>query len=95
MTTNTYECVEKLAVCIFCADRGVTRLSCDVYNVLTWPQRLSEEVKRTCCLIVDNMYKFVEDAAAKLEPLVKAAYEKLSNPEARNMAERLLKFWQP
>ena len=42
---------------------------CDVYNVLTWPQRLSEEVKRTCYLIVDNMYKFVEDAAVKLEPL--------------------------
>ena len=70
----------EMAVCNFCADRGVTRLSCDVYNVLTWPQRLSEEVKRTYCLIVHNKYKFVEDAAAKLEPLVKAAYEKLSNP---------------
>ena len=39
-------------------------LGCDVYNILTWPQRLSEELKRTYCLIVDNMYKFVEDPAA-------------------------------
>ena len=37
---------------------------------------LSEEIKRTCCLIVDDMHKFVEDPAAvihvtpKLEPLV-------------------------
>ena len=48
----------------------------------------------TCCLIVDNMCKVVEDPAAvlpimpRLEPLVKAATEKISDPEARGMAER-------
>merc|ERR1712113_113952 len=60
----------------------------------------SEEVKRTCCQIVDNMCKVVEDPAAvlpvlpKLEPLVKAATEKISDPEARGMAERALKTSQ-
>merc|ERR1712113_1160507 len=60
----------------------------------------SEEVKRTCCQIVDNMCKVVEDPAAvlpvlpKLEPLVKAATEKISDPEARGMAERALKTLQ-
>merc|ERR1712056_153514 len=58
------------------------------------------EVKRTCCQIVDNMCKVVEDPAAvlpvlpKLEPLVKAATEKISDPEARGMAERALKTLQ-
>merc|ERR1712194_491906 len=56
----------------------------------------SEEVKRTCCLIVDNMCKVVEDPAAvvpvmpRLEPLVKAACEKIADPEARAVAERAL-----
>merc|ERR1712194_201124 len=56
----------------------------------------SEEVKRTCCLIVDNMCKVVEDPAAvvpvmpRLEPLVKAACEKMGDPEARAVAERAL-----
>merc|ERR1719215_38684 len=55
---------------------------------------MSAEVKRTCCLIVDNMCKVVEDPAAvvpvmpKLEPLVKSAMEKISDPEARSVAER-------
>ncbi|CAE8629357.1 unnamed protein product [Polarella glacialis] len=60
----------------------------------------SEEVKRTCCQIVDNMCKVVEDPAAvlpimpKLEPLVRAATEKIADPEARAMAEKALKTLQ-
>ena len=52
-------------------------------------------------LIVDNMYKIVKDPGAiipvipRLEPLVKAASEEMSNPEARNLAERALKLWHP
>merc|ERR1712178_404391 len=57
----------------------------------------SEEVKRTCCQIVDNMCKLVEDPAEvlplmpRLEPLVKAATEKISDPEARSVADRAFK----
>ena len=55
------------------------------------------EVKRTCCLIVGSICKVVENPAAvipimsKLDPFVKVACEKLSNPEPRIMAERALK----
>merc|ERR1719454_2328915 len=57
----------------------------------------AEKIKRTCCLIVDNMCKVVEDPAAVLpvmsllEPLVKAAVEQISDPEARSVAERAYK----
>ena len=60
-----------------------------------------EVVTRICCLIVDNNCKIVEYLAVvipimpELQPLVKSTREKLSNLEARNMAERFLKFWQP
>jgi len=57
----------------------------------------TEEIKRTCCQIVDNMCKLVEDPAQvlplmpKLEPLVRSAMEKMSDPEARGMAEKAFK----
>jgi len=57
----------------------------------------AEKVKRTCCLIVDNMCKVVEDPAAVLpvmpllEPLVKRATEAIADPEARSVAERAYK----
>merc|ERR1711912_145332 len=57
----------------------------------------SEPLKRTCCLIVDNMCKVIEDPAAllprmpRLEPLVTSAVEKISDPEARAVAERAYK----
>merc|ERR1719454_1517157 len=57
----------------------------------------AEKVKRTCCLIVDNMCKVVEDPAAVLpvmnllEPLVRAATEQIADPEARSVAERAYK----
>ena len=60
----------------------------------------NEEVKRTCCQIVDNMCKLVEDPAEvlplmpRLEPLVKNATEKISDPEARGVAEKAYKTLQ-
>jgi len=53
----------------------------------------TEEGKRTCYQIVDNMGKLVEDPAEvlpvlpRLEPMVKTATEKISDPEAHGMAE--------
>merc|ERR1719331_935686 len=54
----------------------------------------SEELQRMCCMIVDNMCKVVEDPAEVLpvmpwlKPLVKGAVEKISDPEARGVAEK-------
>uniref|UniRef100_A0A7S1B0T2 ABC transporter domain-containing protein n=1 Tax=Noctiluca scintillans TaxID=2966 RepID=A0A7S1B0T2_NOCSC len=95
--TNTHECVEKLAGCIFVQNVESPALAAMLPVLSRGLNDKVEEVKRTCCLIVDNMCKVVEDPAAvipimsRLEPLVKAACEKMSNPEARNMAERALK----
>merc|ERR1712139_743048 len=56
----------------------------------------AEEVKSTCWQIVDNMCKVVEAPASLipvmpiLEPLVKGATEKISDPEARGVAEKAL-----
>ena len=47
-----------------CAEYGVARLCCGAFRVLLWSQRLRDEVKQTWCLIVDNMFKFVEVRAA-------------------------------
>ena len=93
--TATIECVGKFAVCISCAECGpvLASLCCDVSSALTWPQRQSEEVKRICCLIVVNWkiqpQPFLSCPSCSL--LQNAACEKMSNLEARNMAERTLK----
>merc|ERR1719277_313213 len=92
--TNTHKCVEKLAGCIFVQNVETPALAIMLPVLSRGLSDKSEEVKRTCCLIVDNMCKVVEDPAAvvpvmpKLEPLVKSAVEKISDPEARSVAER-------
>merc|ERR1712151_1012349 len=92
--SNTHKCVEKLAGCIFVQNVETPALAVMLPVLSRGLNDKSEEVKRTCCLIVDNMGKVVEDPAAvvpvmpKLEPLVKAAVEKISDPEARSVAER-------
>jgi len=97
---NTHACVEKLAGCIFVQNVETPALAAMLPVLSRGLNDKVEEVKRTCCLIVDNMCKVVEDPAAvlpimpRLEPLVKAACEKMANPEARNMAEKALKTLQ-
>merc|ERR1719454_967780 len=91
---NTHACVDKLAGCIFVQNVEAPALAATLPVLARGLNDKSEEVKRTCCQIVDNMCKLVEDPAEvlplmpRLEPLVKAATEKISDPEARGMAER-------
>jgi elongation factor 3 len=97
---NTHACVERLAGCIFVQNVEAPALAAMLPVLSRGLNDKVEEVKRTCCLIVDNMCKVVEDPAAvipilpRLEPLVKSACEKMANPEARTMAERALKSLQ-
>jgi elongation factor 3 len=94
--SNTHQCVEKLAACIFVQNVETQALAVMLPVLQRGLNDKSEEIKRTCCQIVDNMCKVVEDPAAvvpvmpTLEPLVKAATEKISDPEARSMAEKAL-----
>jgi elongation factor 3 len=94
--SNTHQCVEKLAGCIFVQNVETQALAVMLPVLQRGLNDKSEEVKRTCCVIVDNMCKVVEDPAAlipvmpTLEPLVRAATEKISDPEARGIAEKAL-----
>merc|ERR1719223_1764106 len=98
--SNTHSCVEKLAGCIFVQNVETSALAAMLPVLSRGLCDRSEEVKRTCCLIVDNMCKVVEDPAAvlpvmpRLKPLVTAAVEKLSDPEARSVAEKALNTLQ-
>jgi len=97
---NTHACVEKLAGCIFVQNVEAPALACTLPVLTRGLNDKSEEIKRTCCQIVDNMCKLVEDPAEvlplmpRLEPLVKGATEKISDPEARSMAEKAYKTLQ-
>jgi len=79
---NTHACVDKLAGCIFVQNVEAPALAATLPVLARGLNDKSEEVKRTCCQIVDNMCKLVEDPAEvlplmpRLEPLVKAATEK-------------------
>jgi len=94
---NTHKCVDKLAGCIFVQNVETPALAVMLPVLTRGLKDKSEELVRTCCLIVDNMCKVVEDPAAvlpvmpRLEALVKAAVERISDPEARGMAEKALK----
>jgi len=95
--TNTHKCVERLAGCVFVQNVETPALAVMVPVLTRGLNDKSEEVKRTCCQIVDNMCKVVEDPAEvqpvmpKLQPLVKGATEKIADPEARAVAEKALK----
>merc|ERR1719201_915093 len=94
---DTHSCVKKLAGCIFVQNVETPALAVMLPVLSRGLSDKSEAVKRTCCLIVDNMCKVVEDPAAllplmpRLEPLVKATVEKISDPEARGVAEKAYK----
>merc|ERR1712190_82046 len=94
---KTHKCVERLAGCIFVQNVEAPALAIMLPVLTRGLHDKSERVKRTCCLIVDNMCKVVEDPAAVLpvmpllEPLVKRATEAIADPEARSVAERVYK----
>jgi len=97
---KTHKCVERLAGCVFVQNVETPALAIMLPVLTRGLNDKAEKVKRTCCLIVDNMCKVVEDPAAVLpvmsilEPLVKKAVEVISDPEARSVAERAFKTLQ-
>ncbi|CAE7447731.1 TEF3 [Symbiodinium pilosum] len=114
---KTHACVEKLAGCIFVQNVEAPALAVTMPVLTRGLNDKNEEVKRTCCQIVDNMCKLVEDPAEareqsprsyreepkswkvlplmpKLDPLVKSATQKISDPEARGVAEKAYKTLQ-
>jgi len=92
--TDTHACVKALAGCIFVQNVQAPALACMLPVLSRGLKDKSEEVQRMCCMIVDNMCKVVEDPAEVspvmpwLKPLVEGAVEKISDPEARGVAEK-------
>ena len=67
--------MDELAVCIF-AEYGVARLCCTAFRALSCSQRLRDEIKQTCCLIVEHMYKRVKEQAAIRTVILGGAFGK-------------------
>merc|ERR1719265_1298767 len=92
--TETHACVKALAGCIFVQNVQTPALACMLPVLSRVLKDKSEEVQRMCCMIVDNMCKVVEDPAEVLpvmpwlKPLVAGAVDKISDPEARGVAEK-------
>merc|ERR1719253_1775035 len=93
---HTHACVDKLAGCIFVQNVECPALAATLPVLARGLTDKSEEVVRTCCQIVDNMCKLVEDPAEvvpllpQLEPLVRSSVERIADPEARGIAEKAL-----
>tara|TARA_B110000263_G_scaffold246551_1_gene257759 strand:+ start:4 stop:3117 length:3114 start_codon:yes stop_codon:yes gene_type:complete len=91
---NGEYCVEKLASCVFVQRMGSAAISVTIPVLLCGLRGRNEELKRTCCVIVDNICKLVEDykevlpLMSILKPLIKTASEAIANPEARRIAEK-------
>lgn len=88
------KCVEKLASCVFVQNVEAPALAVTIPVLQRGLRDRNEELKRTCCVIIDNMCKLVEDPKEvlplmpRLEPLVKTAAESIADPEARGIAEK-------
>jgi len=91
------ECVEALAGCIFVqnVEGPVLAVTTPVLQRgLNYVGERSEEIKRKCCVIVDNMCKLVENPKevlplmGRLQPLMAKVKDSMSDPEARSMAEK-------
>ena len=57
---NTHKCVERLAGCIFVQNVETPALAVMMPVLTRGLNDKSEEIRRTCCQIVDNMCKVVE-----------------------------------
>merc|ERR1719158_1654701 len=92
--TKVAESVEALAGCIFVQNVEAPALAVTTPVLVRGLNNRAEEVKRKCCVIIDNMCKLVDEPKEvlalmpKLEPLLAKQVEAISNPEARSVAER-------
>merc|ERR1719223_276637 len=93
---NVEECVEKLAGCVFVQNVMAPHLS--VITPVLWRglNAKSEQTQRRCCVIVDNMCKLVDDPREghplfpEILSLMKKRADEISDPDAREMAEKTL-----
>ena len=92
--------IEKLAGCVFVQNVEFRALAVILPILEKGLKHNITENKRKSCIIIDNMCKLVDDPKEVyplmpvLQPLVSHCVECISNPEARNIAERTLETLQ-
>jgi len=91
---NVPECVEELAGCIFVQNVEAPALAVITPVLVRGLNERSEQTKRRCCVIIDNMCKLVDDPRegtpllAEVRHLTLKAAEAMSDPDAREVAEK-------
>jgi len=91
---NVPDCVEELAGCIFVQNVEAPALAVLTPVLVRGLNERTEATKRRCCVIVDNMCKLIDDPRegkpllAEVRDLVLKATEAISDPDAREMAEK-------
>jgi elongation factor 3 len=88
------ECVEALAGCVFVQEVEAAALGVILPVLLRGLNHERTDVKRKCCVVIENMCKLVEHPR-EVQPLMPTVLPQLiklkdaiSDPEARGMAER-------
>jgi elongation factor 3 len=91
---NVPDCVEELAGCIFVQNVEAPALALLTPVLVRGLNERTEATKRRCCVIVDNMSKLIDDPRegkpllAEVRDLVSKAADAISDPDAREMAEK-------
>jgi elongation factor 3 len=91
---NVPECVEELAGCIFVQNVEAPALAVMTPVLVRGLNERSEQTKRRCCVIIDNMCKLIDDPRegtpllAEVRQLTLKAAEAISDPDAREVAEK-------
>merc|ERR1719159_2081421 len=91
---NVPECVEELAGCIFVQNVEAPALAILTPVLIRGLNERSDQTKRRCCVIVDNMCKLIDDPRegtpllAEVRHLVLKAADSISDPDCREMAEK-------
>merc|ERR1719301_331510 len=94
---NVPECVEELAGCIFVQNVEAPALAVLTPVLVRGLKERSEATQRRCCVIVDNMCKLIDDyregapLLTEVRRLVTKSAESISDPDAREMAEKASK----
>merc|ERR1719460_1136685 len=89
---NVPDCIEELAGCIFVQNMEAPAVSLLTPVLVRGLNERSEQTKRRCCVIVDNMCKLIDDPRegtplmAEVRSLVFKCSESISDPDARELA---------
>ena len=93
---NIPDSIQQLAGCIFVQKIEFRALAVMIPILRRGLNTNITEIKRKCCVIINNMCKLVEDPkeiyplVSILSPLIKNCSENMSDPEAREVASKTL-----